>query len=37
VFIDDVELNVDAARDAGMHGVVYRDIRQAIADLEALL
>jgi putative hydrolase of the HAD superfamily len=36
-FVDDVEHNVDAARDAGMHGIVYRDTRQAIADLEALL
>jgi putative hydrolase of the HAD superfamily len=36
-FIDDVELNVDAARDAGMHGIVYRDTPQAIAELEELL
>jgi putative hydrolase of the HAD superfamily len=36
-FIDDVEHNVDAARDAGMHGIVYRDTAQAIGDLEELL
>jgi putative hydrolase of the HAD superfamily len=35
-FVDDLELNVDAAREAGMHGVVYRDTAQAIAQLDAL-
>ena len=36
-FVDDVAVNVDAAREAGMAGVVYRDTAQAIAELEALL
>jgi putative hydrolase of the HAD superfamily len=37
VFVDDLERNVEAAREAGMHGIVYRDTAQAIAELEALL
>jgi putative hydrolase of the HAD superfamily len=37
IFIDDLEINVEGAREAGMHGVVYRDTAQAITDLEALL
>jgi putative hydrolase of the HAD superfamily len=36
-FIDDLEHNVEAAREAGMRGIVYRDTGQAIAALEALL
>jgi putative hydrolase of the HAD superfamily len=36
VFVDDLEHNVVAARDAGMRGIVYRDTAQAIAELEAL-
>jgi putative hydrolase of the HAD superfamily len=36
-FVDDLEPNVAAARDAGMHGIVYRDTAQAIAELQALL
>jgi putative hydrolase of the HAD superfamily len=36
-FVDDLEHNVAAARDAGMHGIVYRDTAQAIAELQALL
>jgi len=36
-FVDDLEPNVAAARDAGMHGIVYRDTGQAIAELQALL
>jgi putative hydrolase of the HAD superfamily len=36
-FVDDVELNVDAARAAGMHGIVFRDTAQAIAELDAVL
>jgi putative hydrolase of the HAD superfamily len=36
-FIDDLEVNVAAAREAGMHGVLFRDTRQAIADLTSLL
>ena len=37
VFVDDLEPNVEAARDAGMDGIVFRDTAQAIAELEALL
>jgi putative hydrolase of the HAD superfamily len=36
-FVDDLEPNVEAARAAGMRGIVYRDTAQAIAELEALL
>ena len=36
-FVDDLEPNVVAARHAGMHGIVYRDTAQAIAELQALL
>jgi putative hydrolase of the HAD superfamily len=35
-FVDDLEVNVDAAREAGMHGIVFRDTAQAIAELTAL-
>jgi putative hydrolase of the HAD superfamily len=35
VFVDDLQINVDAARALGMRGVVYRDTAQAIADVEA--
>jgi putative hydrolase of the HAD superfamily len=36
-FVDDVAVNVEAARDAGMAGIVYRGTAQAITELEALL
>ena len=36
-FVDDLEVNVAAAREAGMHGIHFRDTAQAIAELEALL
>jgi putative hydrolase of the HAD superfamily len=36
-FVDDLAANVEAARDAGMHGIVYTGTAQAIAELEALL
>jgi putative hydrolase of the HAD superfamily len=36
-FVDDLEVNVDAARNAGMHGVVFRDTAQTIAELTSLL
>jgi putative hydrolase of the HAD superfamily len=36
-FVDDLEINVEAARALGMHGVVYRDTTQAIAELDALI
>jgi putative hydrolase of the HAD superfamily len=37
VFVDDLEINADAARALGMHTVGVRDTAQAIADLDALL
>jgi putative hydrolase of the HAD superfamily len=37
VFVDDLEVNVAAAREAGMHGILFRDTRQAIAELTSLL
>jgi hypothetical protein len=37
VFVDDIELNCDAARDVGLHAVHFRGTAQAIAELDALL
>jgi putative hydrolase of the HAD superfamily len=37
VFVDDLEHNVEAARAAGMHGIVFRDTRQAITELTSVL
>jgi putative hydrolase of the HAD superfamily len=37
VFLDDLEENVDGARRAGLHGVLYTDNAQAIAEIEHLL
>ena len=36
-FVDDTEVNVDAARELGLHAVWFRDTRQAVAELDALL
>ena len=36
-FVDDLEVNVAAAREAGMHGIHFRDTAQALAELEDLL
>jgi len=36
-FVDDLAVNVEAARAVGMEGIVFRDTAQAIAELEALL
>jgi HAD superfamily hydrolase (TIGR01509 family) len=36
VFLDDSEPNVDAARQAGIHAVLYQANAQAIGDIEAL-
>ena len=36
-FVDDLEVNVDAARQAGMHGIVFRDTATAITELASLL
>jgi putative hydrolase of the HAD superfamily len=37
VFVDDLEVNCNAARELGMQAVVYHDAQQAIAELEAVL
>jgi len=37
VFLDDIELNCDAARDVGLHAVHFTATDQAIRDVEALL
>ena len=37
VFLDDLELCVAGARDAGIHAVLYQDNAQAIAEIEKLL
>jgi putative hydrolase of the HAD superfamily len=36
-FLDDLEVNVTAAREQGIHGIHFRDTEQAIAELDALL
>jgi putative hydrolase of the HAD superfamily len=37
VFVDDLEPNVDAAKTAGMRGIVHRETAQTIAELESML
>lgn len=37
LFLDDMEINCDAARALGMHAVHFRSTAQAIADVEAAL
>jgi len=37
LFVDDIEVNCDAARELGMQAVHYRDAEQAIAEIEAAL
>jgi putative hydrolase of the HAD superfamily len=37
VFVDDLDVNVEAARALGMGGVVFADTEQAIAELDRLL
>jgi epoxide hydrolase-like predicted phosphatase len=37
VFIDDVEVNCDAARSVGMSAVQFQTTEQAIADVRALV
>jgi putative hydrolase of the HAD superfamily len=37
VFVDDLELNCDAAREAGMHPVLFVSASDAIREVEALL
>jgi putative hydrolase of the HAD superfamily len=36
-FVDDVDVNCEAARALGMHAVQFHDAGQAIAELEELL
>lgn len=37
IFIDDMEINVEAANDLGIHGVHFRETAQARAEVHALL
>jgi putative hydrolase of the HAD superfamily len=37
VFVDDLKVNVDAARSLGMAGIVHRDTAATVAQLEELL
>ena len=37
LFVDDIEVNCDAAQAAGMSAVVFRDTEQAIAEIRAIL
>jgi epoxide hydrolase-like predicted phosphatase len=37
LFVDDIEINCEAARDLGMLAVRFRDNDQAIAELDAAL
>ncbi|MGH2485680.1 MAG: HAD-IA family hydrolase, partial [Ktedonobacterales bacterium] len=37
VFLDDAEANVTAAREVGIHAILFRDNARAIAAIEALL
>jgi putative hydrolase of the HAD superfamily len=36
VFVDDLEVNLPPAREAGMHAIHFRDTPQALAELDAL-
>jgi len=37
IFLDDVERNIIAARDFGMHAILFQETAQAIADIQAVL
>ena len=37
VFLDDMEINVEGARAVGMHGVVVREVGEALSDLDRIL
>jgi epoxide hydrolase-like predicted phosphatase len=37
IFLDDVEPNIVAAQEFGMHAIVFRNTTQAIADIQACL
>lgn len=37
VFLDDIEQNVAAARELGIHAMLFQEAAQAIADVQACL
>jgi len=37
IMIDDISLNVEAANNAGMHGLLYVSVEQARADVESII
>jgi FMN phosphatase YigB (HAD superfamily) len=37
VFVDDIDVNCEGARDLGMHPVRFEETSRAIAEVEALL
>ena len=37
IFLDDRETNIEAARQFGMHGILFRNNVQAIADIQACI
>jgi putative hydrolase of the HAD superfamily len=37
VFLDDVPQAIEAARQVGIHGIVFKNTAQAIADIEACI
>ena len=37
IFLDDIEENVAAARELGIHAILFKDTAQAIADIQACL
>jgi putative hydrolase of the HAD superfamily len=37
IFVDDVPQAIEAAREAGIHGVVFRDTAQTIADIQSII
>jgi epoxide hydrolase-like predicted phosphatase len=37
LFVDDIEINCDAARELGMQAIHFRSTEQAIAEIEAVL
>jgi beta-phosphoglucomutase-like phosphatase (HAD superfamily) len=37
IFLDDHEPNIEAARQVGMHGVVFKNNAQAVVDIQACI
>lgn len=37
VFIDDLERNIEAAKEAGMHGIVFKNVKQAEEELSKIV